>query len=138
MLGLRTAHKEDLGASPAELIYRHKLKIPGEVCGDDRSDIPTPVVPRTPDHHNSRIPTFIPQALKEAKLVLVRIDAHRRPLDPLYSGPYEVLERFDKYFVVTINSREETVSIDRLKPATVDQNYTARSGRSVKPPVRFS
>lgn len=81
---------------------------------------------------------FVSQALREATHVLVRIDAHRRPLDPLYSGPYEVLERFDKYFVIRINNREETVSIDRLKPATVAQDYTTRSGRVVKPPVRFS
>jgi hypothetical protein len=38
------------------------------------------------------------------------------PLAPLYVGPYEVLERTDKYFRLAVGGREETVSIDRLKP----------------------
>ncbi len=31
-------------------------------------------------------------------------------------GPYEVLERADKFFRLAVGGREETVSIDRLKP----------------------
>jgi hypothetical protein len=38
------------------------------------------------------------------------------PLAPLYVGPYEVLERADKFFRLAVGGREETVSIDRLKP----------------------
>ena len=38
------------------------------------------------------------------------------PLAPLYVGPYEVLERADKYFRLAVGGREETVSLDRLKP----------------------
>ncbi len=38
------------------------------------------------------------------------------PLTPLYVGPYEVLERADKFFRLAVGGREETVSIDRLKP----------------------
>ncbi len=35
---------------------------------------------------------------------------------PLYVGPYEVFERTDKCFRLAVGGREETVSIDRLKP----------------------
>ena len=38
------------------------------------------------------------------------------PLAPLYVGPYEVLEWADKFFRLAVGGREETVSIDRLKP----------------------
>jgi hypothetical protein len=38
------------------------------------------------------------------------------PLAPLYVGPYEVLERADKFFRLAVGGHEEMVSIDRLKP----------------------
>jgi hypothetical protein len=38
------------------------------------------------------------------------------PLAPQYVGPYKVLERADKFFRLAVGGREETVSIDRLKP----------------------
>jgi hypothetical protein len=38
------------------------------------------------------------------------------PLALLYVGPYEVLERADKNFRLAVGGREETVSIDCLKP----------------------
>ncbi len=37
-------------------------------------------------------------------------------LAPLCVGPYEVLERADKFLRLAVGGREETVSIDRLKP----------------------
>jgi hypothetical protein len=35
-----------------------------------------------------------------------------QPLSPLYVGPYEVVERADKFFRLAVGGREETVSID--------------------------
>jgi hypothetical protein len=51
-----------------------------------------------------------------ASHVYVRLGCTLPPLAPLYVGPYEVLERADKYFRLAVGGREETVSIDRLKP----------------------
>ena len=36
-------------------------------------------------------------------------------------GPYKVLKREAKHFVVDINSRHDTVSLDRLKPVHSEQ-----------------
>ncbi len=47
----------------------------------------------------------------------MRQDCHRAPLDCPYSGPYRVLARSDKFFTLDLNTRIDTVSIDRLKPA---------------------
>ena len=66
--------------------------------------------------------TQVPQALATATHVFVRHDAVRKPLQSPYDGPYPVLERTDKFFKLNIKGREDTVSIDRLKPAYLDIN----------------
>ncbi|EFN67616.1 hypothetical protein EAG_00467, partial [Camponotus floridanus] len=40
-------------------------------------------------------------------------------LQPPYNGPYEVISRTAKTFVVRIQGKDVTVSIDRLKPAYI-------------------
>ena len=44
--------------------------------------------------------------------------AKKQSLKPAYTGPHKVLKKFDKYFTLLLNNREDNVSIDRLKPAT--------------------
>ena len=67
-------------------------------------------------------------ALAETEKVCVRIDKHTNPLQRPYAGPYTVIKQTPKYFTVAINGKQDTVSIDRLKPAT-----QTRSGRVVIP-----
>ena len=57
-----------------------------------------------------------PAALLQASHVYVRRGGTLPPLAPLYVGPYEVLEKADTHFRLAVGGREETVSIDRLKP----------------------
>jgi len=52
--------------------------------------------------------------------VFVRHDAIRKPLQPPYDGPYEVLNRDKKHFTLNIKGRKEVVSLDHLKPAYLD------------------
>ena len=65
-----------------------------------------------------------------------------------YDGPFQVLARADKYFTLDMKGRQDSVSIDRLKPAYTDSvaDFTApmeprpqvtRSGRQVRPPDRL-
>ena len=148
MLGLRCAPKEDLQASSAELVYGQTLRVPGDF-------IPDPTTPWSAARQRSAlletvgnlapIPTsqhgvpaqHVPPDLKAASFVFVRHDAHRGPLHPPYDGPYCVVERGDKHFVVDIGGRHETVSLDRLKPACVDADQPvvlARPPRRGRPP----
>ena len=39
----------------------------------------------------------------------------KRPLCPSYLGPFQVVDRKPKYFTVVIISKQDTISIDRLK-----------------------
>jgi hypothetical protein len=61
-------------------------------------------------------PLSYAEALLQASHDYVQRGGTVPPLSLLYVGPYEVLERTDKYFWLALGGREETVSIDRLKP----------------------
>ena len=55
--------------------------------------------------------------METAKRVFVRADRVKEPLEAPYEGPYEVLKRRKKYFILKFPKKPDTVSIDRLKPA---------------------
>ena len=55
--------------------------------------------------------------MKSCKHVWLRVDRVRRPLEAPYTGPHEVVQRAEKYFVIKGNKNDlMMVSIDRLKP----------------------
>ncbi|KAI0230299.1 hypothetical protein LSAT2_019332 [Lamellibrachia satsuma] len=99
--------------------------------------------PTIPEHHGSHR-TAVPTALTSATHVFVRHDAHHTPLQRPYDGPFLILQRNEKFFVLDYNGRHETVSIDRLKPAFLDTDIigalppqlpTTRGGRVVRTDV---
>ena len=50
--------------------------------------------------------------------MFVRRDAQKPPLQPTDDGPCKVIDRKERFFVVALNgNRQDTISIDRLKPA---------------------
>lgn len=51
--------------------------------------------------------------------MFVRRDGPRAMLQAPYDGPYSVVSRDKKVFVVRINGENHNISIDRLKPAYV-------------------
>ncbi|KAI0208299.1 hypothetical protein LSAT2_007008, partial [Lamellibrachia satsuma] len=130
LLGIRAAVKEDLGYSSAELVFGMPLRLPGqffEQLPAGHVDDPAAFLPRLrtamrdlrptiPEHHGLHR-TAVPTALTSATHVFVRNDAHRTPLQRPYDGPFLILQRNEKFFVLDYNGRHETVSIDRLKPA---------------------
>ena len=75
---------------------------------------PTPVL-----RHGTAV-SRVPNNIMRIDYVFVRHDAHRGPLRRIYDGPYHVIERADKTFVLDIGGRLETASIDRLKCAHAD------------------
>ena len=135
LLGIRTAIKEDLGCTAAELTYGQPLRLPAEFLGDATAKVPitnpasvvadlrrhmrglTPVVPRA---SAARRPSFVPQTLRDASHVFVRRES-RQSLSRPYDGPFEVQRINDKTVTIVRNDRHDTVSIDRVKPAFVDR-----------------
>ncbi|KAJ8399524.1 hypothetical protein AAFF_G00409350 [Aldrovandia affinis] len=98
MLGLRTAPKEDLQSSSAELVYGQPLRVPGEFMPNttdpwsaaaqrasllDSARVFAPV-PTT--QHG--VPTSqVPPGLRSAGYVFIRHNAHRGPLQPPVRRP---------------------------------------------------
>jgi hypothetical protein len=136
LLGLRTTVKEDLEASPADLVYGTALRLPGDMIRTSTpasrdNQAPTPhfveelrskmnAIPYTASQTHGEHPVYLPKDLQQAKYVFVRVDAVRKPLQPPYDGPYKVLARNPKYFSLQIKSKRSNVSIDRLKPAYLE------------------
>ncbi|KAA0713506.1 hypothetical protein E1301_Tti022704 [Triplophysa tibetana] len=131
MLGIRTAPKEDLQSSSAELGYGQPLRVPGDFVPSitvpwsatlqrsallDNARLFAPV----PTSRHSLPQSHIPAGLQTADYVFIRHDAHKGPLHPPYEGPFRVLETGDKHFVVDRGGKPERLSIDCLKPAHLD------------------
>ena len=74
----------------------------------------------TPPLSHGKRAVKMPAGLATAEFVFVRHDAVRPPLQPPYDGPFRIVERHDKYFIVEMNGRQDSVSLDRLKPAFLD------------------
>ena len=49
--------------------------------------------------------------------VFVRVDATEKPLQPPYHGPYRVIDRKSKLFIVDLYGKQDSISVDRLKVA---------------------
>jgi len=145
MLGLRAAPKEDSGLSAAELMFGAPLALPGQLLGGGETELET--VSSWLRSHSTSLPTRSLAAsgssevdfdrLCEADFVYVRRGGVGPPLSPAYSGPYRVLQRQAKFFILDVGGREDSVSVDRLKPhlgqAPLQPALPPRRGR---PPVQ--
>lgn len=167
LFGMRASLKEDIGASAAELVYGTTLRLPGEFFttnphtsinsaagfADMIRSTMQDLKPVETRNKSSRT-VFVHDELHKCTHVFVRSDAVTAPLTSPYNGPFAVIERGPKSFKLMVNGNPKTISIDRLKPVfTVTQtdivqqpasktiqthsHTQTRSGRVVKPPVRF-
>jgi len=63
---------------------------------------------------------YIPQQLRKATKVWLRVDRVRRALEAPYSGPFNVISWKEKTVLIEKeDGNHETVSIDRIKPAVL-------------------
>lgn len=148
LLGLRAAVRSDTGVSAAELTFGRPLRLPGDFFTQSTSEKDgihnyTYVDQlRRKIHEYSPVPTqsnstgrspFVHPDLSTCEQVFLRIDAVRKPLQAPYEGPYAVLKRNSKTYVIKMSGRETTVSIDRLKPA-----YLLHDDINCQPPISSS
>lgn len=131
LLGIRSAVKDDLRASSAELLYGEALRLPGEFFNPEVSDTVnvTEYMARlrkfvkdlrpTPASRHGGKRTFVFKDLATASHIFLRDDTLGGSLKQAYSGPHEVLQRGDKVFRIILNGKNVAVSIDRIKPAYI-------------------
>lgn len=156
LLGLRTAFREDLNCSTADLVYGQALRIPGEFYDKPAGNVDRAEMckilhqtfcdlnaPRATNHSKQKV--FVHPKLKDCSHVFIRIDSVKKPLQQPYEGPYEVLQRNDKFFELSVSGKKQTISIDRIKPAFLCDNnisdHPKEDGRTIVTPsghrVRF-
>lgn len=132
LLGIRTTLKEDLQRTPCEMLYGENPKIPEEFFSPSSPD--RPVDPSnfadqlrqnfenlrpTPTRTGTTQSTYTPKNLNDCTSVFVRVDRVKTALKSPYEGPFIVLHRLRKYFIIDKNGTSSKISIDRLKPAFV-------------------
>ena len=132
LLGIRSSVKTDFDGTVAEMVYGTTLRLPGDFFSSSPEPFPDPTsyisrlrdamstLQPAPQRQQTCRPVFLPKDLSRCSRVFVRHGAVKKPLQSPYDGPYEVLKRHDKFFVLDIKGRRETVTIDRLKPAYTD------------------
>ncbi|XP_046973849.1 uncharacterized protein LOC124540391 [Vanessa cardui] len=134
LLGIRSAYKEDIQSSAAEMLYGETLRLPGQFFADNCNSITdisdyisrlrsfAAQIRPVPAAHHTPKKRFVFRDLDTADQVFLRQDALRKSLQPPYTGPYQVIKRGQKTFQILVKNKKITVSIDRLKPA-----YTIKS-----------
>jgi hypothetical protein len=163
LLGIRTAWKEELNATPAEYVFGESIKLPGqfleesETLEDKNDDIIEKIKqiikklrPKSKKHGEKS--TFIFKDMKTTPQVFVRHGPALGTLQQPYDGPYKVLSRGLKTFKIKINGKAVNISIDRLKPAYLlkedniqtkseetakKEEVKTKTGRISRPVVRF-
>ena len=136
LLGIRTALKEDIQSTAAEMVFGANLQPPlpspqlihPTLSRSSKHTCSSYARPH-PDLHHEEVMSAMPcQAL-----AFFRVDRVCKPLEPPYNGPYLVVARTDKHFTIEINGRKETVSLDRLKPAHIDSTPNLSSDSPPQP-----
>lgn len=131
LLGIRTSVKEDLKYSAAELVYGQCLRIPGELLLESTepyssdfllhqlreffSQIRNKVV-----YHNKE-KQHMPKSLQNCEYVFVKVLQPSKLSSP-YEGPFKVIERKDKTFLIQCGNTVQTIAIDLIKPAYVESH----------------
>ena len=130
LLGVRSAVKELLGRSAAEMIHGTTLRLPGEFTLkytvdahtnlDNYSDKLRVAMSRLRlcppcDIHQKNI--FQYKEIDTCTHVFLRRIAIALPLTAPYDGPYKVIVRSGRVMKILIKGKVETVSLDRVKPA---------------------
>lgn len=126
LLGIRTAPKEGLHCSLAELVYSTPLTVPGDFVAVSQVQKDSAILPHlrelvrkftpVPTTYHRHSKASLPKDLRSSEYVFIRCDAHRTPLQRPYEGPFHVLERGPKFFKINFGGGTDTVTVDCLKP----------------------
>ena len=144
MLGLRCAVKEDLNATVSEMVYGTTIVVPGDMLVQSKAHVNASEFVKSLKETFSNIRSeestrhsdkkiFVFKELKNCTHVFIRTDAVKKPFQAPYEGPYLVIERKDKTFVVQVNNTRKEISLNRLKPAFMEDDFETDSGSDNRP-----
>lgn len=149
LLSHRTTPRDDLAASPADLVYGTPLSLPADFIIREPRPITKPTEAFVLDFFEQmrNLPETAPRPqaptaslsenLKDAAWVYVRLDTHTGKLQPRYEGPCRVLRKInDNVYEILTSHGVDTVSTERLKPASLPQPAALVSVSVESPPHR--
>lgn len=153
LLGLRSAFKEDLQCTAAELVYSSTVRLPADLISPTKTNCQDPsefvqhlrtdmqsLTPKPASAH-CRPTSFVHPELSGCTHVFVRHGGVKKPLQSPYDGPFMVLERSAKHFTVSVRGKATAISIDRLKPCfflSADKDIPSRGHDSIRDGVSGS
>lgn len=133
LLGIRTALKDDLGCSAAELVYGSTLRLPGDFV-ECKPEQTRPAhgfmvqlqetmsrIRAQPASRHIQPAMFVHPELERCSHVFVRDERRNPSLTPPYQGPYKVVSRGTTTYVVSVKGKDVPVALERIKPAFFDQ-----------------
>lgn len=139
LLGHRSVLKDDISATPAEMVYGSSLRLPGEFFESTRVFEPRTefvknlrelfekIRPIDASNHNTRYKSFVQGDLSSCGHVFLRNDAVSPPLTPPYDGPYKILRRKESTMIIDIRGKAQEVSLNRIKAAFLDNSSEGNS-----------
>ena len=129
LLGVRSAVKERLGRSAAEMIYGTTLRHTGEFTQQYTVDANTDLenysdklrmamsrLRLCPSRDTQQTNIFQCKEIETCTHVFLRRIAIAPPLTAPYDGPYKVVARSGRVMKILMKGKVETVSLDRVKP----------------------
>ncbi len=129
LLGLRSVILPNLNASVSEMVNGSTIRLPYHFFNNTEANTtkdPFTFVERlkrqmdniqpVPASNHQKQKIFIFKHLSTCSHAFVRKDGYKKPLQPNYDGPYEILKRDNKFFTLKIKNKDKVISIDRLKP----------------------
>ena len=135
LLALQSQIKQNLDCSTCEIVLGSQLRLPGEFFEFTKPHAyPSSQFVNSQEkflskfqYREPRFPTerktYVDPHLSQCKHVFIRNDVVRSPLQPTYNGPFKVVQRTQKHFKVIRSAKDYTVSVDRLKTATLLTNF---------------
>jgi len=123
MMAIRNMASEETELSPSQVVLGTTVRLPGDIvlpsCSDQQTMISTEFRNNWLRSHGLK-QIFIPKDMKECKSVWIKSE-NRRPLQPIYEGPYTITKRYNDGKVLQImkKGKLENVSVDRTRPAFI-------------------
>ena len=151
LLGARSAVKELLGRSAAEIVYGTTLRLLGEFSHKYNVDANTDL-----DNYSDKLRVamsrlclcslrdstqnsiFQYKEIDTCSHVFLRRITIASPLTAPYNGPYKVIVRSGKVMKILVKGKVETVSLDRVKPAHLDNEPATEKQRKTQKNMKNS